>query len=132
MGPNLLGDCPRQRCRHLADGQIDEGKAKPTGCGTGSQVLSGVTTYSGATLVSGGTLGVASGGAINASNSVITQGGGLLNISGGTVTVANGGIVRLDISPGEHGTGSVAVGSGGIGFIGQRRRTDFCRRKQQQ
>ena len=89
-----------------------------TGC-PGTLALSGSDTYSGATLVTAGTLYVTAAGALTATGTVNTYSGGGLTISG-SVSVAPNGAFAVGTS--YAGTGTVTVGapsgSGGVLNIG--------------
>ncbi|MDR1789128.1 MAG: autotransporter-associated beta strand repeat-containing protein [Opitutaceae bacterium] len=78
--------------------------------GAGTQILSGVNTYSGATTVNAGNL------IVNGSilNSAVTVNGGLLGGSGrlGTVTIANGGTLSPGNSPGTLTIDTLTLAAG--------------------
>ena len=86
-----------------------------TTAGAGTLNLSGADTYSGATVVSGGTLNLAAGGTLNgiSCNEVA---GGVLAISG-TLTVANGGMFAIATGYSSATSGTVAM-NGGVLNIG--------------
>ena len=82
-----------------------------TEAGSGLLTLSGSNTYSGATLVSGGTLEIAAG-ATNGGISYNEVAGGVLNISG-TVSVASNGMFAIGSSASSTGgPGTVNMNSG--------------------
>ncbi len=84
--------------------------------GAGTMVLSGANTYTGPTLVQGGTLNVAAGGSLNGAGLINATGGGILIIDG-TVTQANGQV--FSVGTGIAGTtGTVIVNPGGVLNIG--------------
>lgn len=83
--------------------------------GAGTMQLSAINTFTGNTLVSGGTLDITSTGVINATNLINVTDAALLNISG-NVTVANNG--TFAIGSGNGTTGTVVVNSGATLNIG--------------
>ena len=86
-----------------------------TTAGAGTLNLSGANTYTGATVVSGGTLNLAAGGTLNgiSCNEVA---GGVLAISG-SLTVANGGMFAIATGYSSATSGTVAM-NGGVLNIG--------------
>ncbi len=87
-----------------------------TKTGGGTQTLSGVNTYSGNTLVTGGTLSIGAGGSLSNTVKINAVTGGTLAIAG-TVTIANNG--NFGIGSGISGTtGTVTVNTGGVLNIG--------------
>ena len=83
--------------------------------GAGTMQLNAMNTYTGNTLVTGGTLDISSTGGLNATNLINTTNDGLLNISG-NVTVANNGVFAIGSGNGTAGT--VVVNSGATLNIG--------------
>ena len=76
------------------------GPGSVTQAGPGNMVLAGNNSYSGATIVSGGTLSVLAGGAVNGTSGVTVQAGGVLSVPGGTLattgtTIVNGGTINV-------------------------------------
>lgn len=100
-----------------------DGTLALTKSGTGTQILSGVNTYTGTTLVTAGTLQVNAGGTTG-SGAVTVQNGGTLqgagSIRGGSFTAASGAtvIVGEGALPSDHGTltFSPSAGSGSLDF----------------
>jgi len=86
------------------------GTAGLTKSGAGTATLSGSNTYSGATVVSTGTLQVASAGSISSSSATVNH-GGVLDVEGtaGSVTVNSGGRIE-----GDGSVGALTIASGGI------------------
>jgi fibronectin-binding autotransporter adhesin len=86
--------------------------------GFGTLTVTGSNTYSGPTLVTGGTLNIAGGGSLNNAMSINTQGGGLLSINSGVVTMASGS-TSFGIGCGLNGTtGTTTINSGVLNIGG--------------
>ena len=88
---------------------ILSGAGSLTKFGTAVSTLSGMNSYLGATLVSAGTLDLATGGAINGSTLTV-NGSGKMLISGGTFGATTGALVV--------GSGGLQVDSGTVTFSG--------------
>ena len=83
--------------------------------GAGTEILAAADTYTGGTVVSGGTLAV-DGGSITGTNVIITQSGGAMTIANGSATIASG--FGFGDGYGAVGTGTISVGTAGLLDIG--------------
>lgn len=87
-----------------------------TKAGPGTMQLGAANTYTGNTIVTGGTLHVAAGASLTGINKINTQTGGILSIAG---TVTMGSNANFDTGAGLTGTtGTVVVNNGGVLNIG--------------
>jgi autotransporter-associated beta strand protein len=92
------------------------GRLGVTKSGTGTWVLAGANTYTGATTIHQGKLVVASTGSIASGSAVTVNNGGTLAGTGtvaGMVTVNSGGTLSPGASPGTQNFGSLVLTDGG-------------------
>lgn len=91
--------------------------------GSGTQTLSGINTYTGATTVQGGTLKIAAGGSIDSTASITVLGGATLDVKETGFTLGADKVLTAgDAGPGEDVAGAIVsegtIRPGGAGAFG--------------
>jgi len=95
----------------LAGGIFGPGSLTTTGGGT--LTLTGTNTYSGDTIINGGTLAVSATGTLGSSPNIIIAGGAMLDVSASTLTLGSGRVLT-NISTSAVLNGNITNVSGGM------------------
>ncbi len=96
-----------------------------TKVGSGTQILTGVSNYTGTTNVNGGTLAVNTGGSISTASAINVGGGtatGTLTVNGGSVATSVSNVFAFSVGNGSSGiftisSGSLTASGAGAGFV---------------